>query len=762
MSGIVRRMPTSGGVVRSATRAARAAPGRRRGRRGRRRGPPGSPAGHAGRGAGGRTRRTAGLRRAGGGAPARSRRGGVRRTSWVCTPRRRRPPWSPTRPRGRPGRRRWYDGRPVLGSHRVPVTVQAAGVSASGNPDAPDGGPLSLTASELSERPTLHIGLISDTHIPEARPELWPQVFDVFDGVDGILHGGDIHDLVVLDQLDELAPLWSARGNGEDGSAGRPIAADDDRLRYSWLLDLAGAARRADPRPADAGDPAELHRRALEGPPLRHPDIDVLVYGDSHVERIDLMGPTLCVNPGSPTYPHNLQHAARHARLPRHRRPHRPGDAVAAHRRRHGAGAVRRAHHDVPDRNDRRGRPMTEFQNVIVETDGPVATITLNRPEQLNAMSTGLLDDLYGALRELNPGDDVRVIRLRGAGRAFCPGYDLSPSRSYGGRAGTATGEGRRDGRHGRVVDRPRPRVAAPDDRALAVDVELPQADHRPDPRLLPVRRPRPDRRVRHRVRRRGHAVRAPGGARHGHPGDDRHDADAHRGDGDEGAAVHRRPLRRRGGQGARPRAPGAAGRRARCVHARVLPTCGDEPARHPVGAQAHHEPDARADGHPHGGDGGRRVRLDRPPRPVVQGVRPAHDGRGPARGAGLARRARTAPARCPTTTPPSGATARHDDGAGHGPAAPRLRHPRRRHPRRQGRPGQAARSTAALAERVDAVLLVGDIFDHNRMPTEVGQALVDELARLDVPVVVLPGNHDCLVPDADLEPRRRCRRTST
>ena len=53
----------------------------------------------------------------------------------------------------------------------------------------------------------------------------------------------------------------------------------------------------------------------------------------------------------------------------------------------------------------------------------------------------------------------------------------------------------------------------------------------------------------------------------------------------------------------------------------------------------------------------------------------------------------------------------------------------------------------AAIAERVDAVLLVGDIFDHNRVPTEAGQALADELARLVVPVVVLPGNHDCLVP---------------
>src|SRR5215217_8314286 len=77
-----------------------------------------------------------------------------------------------------------------------------------------------------------------------------------------------------------------------------------------------------------------------------------------------------------------------------------------------------------------------------LDIDGPVATITLNRPEELNAMSTGLLDNLFQALRELNPGDDVRVIRLRGAGRAFCPGYDLSPSSSYGGPAAPARERG--------------------------------------------------------------------------------------------------------------------------------------------------------------------------------------------------------------------------------------------------------------------------------------------------------------------------------
>jgi enoyl-CoA hydratase len=70
------------------------------------------------------------------------------------------------------------------------------------------------------------------------------------------------------------------------------------------------------------------------------------------------------------------------------------------------------------------------YDNILVDVEGPVATITLNRPEKLNALSRGLLHDLHAALKELNPGDDVRVIRLRGAGRAFCPGYDLEPSSS--------------------------------------------------------------------------------------------------------------------------------------------------------------------------------------------------------------------------------------------------------------------------------------------------------------------------------------------
>ena len=70
---------------------------------------------------------------------------------------------------------------------------------------------------------------------------------------------------------------------------------------------------------------------------------------------------------------------------------------------------------------------MTEYENLLVDIDGPVATITLNRPEKLNALSERLRDDLAAALRELNPGDSIRVIRIKAAGRAFCAGYDITP-----------------------------------------------------------------------------------------------------------------------------------------------------------------------------------------------------------------------------------------------------------------------------------------------------------------------------------------------
>ena len=63
---------------------------------------------------------------------------------------------------------------------------------------------------------------------------------------------------------------------------------------------------------------------------------------------------------------------------------------------------------------------------LLVEDLGPVRRLTLNRPSALNALNHELMESLEGALDAATADDDVRVLVLRGAGRAFCAGYDLN------------------------------------------------------------------------------------------------------------------------------------------------------------------------------------------------------------------------------------------------------------------------------------------------------------------------------------------------
>lgn len=62
---------------------------------------------------------------------------------------------------------------------------------------------------------------------------------------------------------------------------------------------------------------------------------------------------------------------------------------------------------------------------VLRDDDGPVRTLTMNRPEKLNALSTPLVEALSAALADAAVDPGVRVIVIAGAGRSFCAGYDL-------------------------------------------------------------------------------------------------------------------------------------------------------------------------------------------------------------------------------------------------------------------------------------------------------------------------------------------------
>lgn len=63
--------------------------------------------------------------------------------------------------------------------------------------------------------------------------------------------------------------------------------------------------------------------------------------------------------------------------------------------------------------------------DVLLQTQGPVSLVTLNRPHRLNAIGGSLLADLHDALQRAQRDPDTRVIVFTGAGRAFCAGDDL-------------------------------------------------------------------------------------------------------------------------------------------------------------------------------------------------------------------------------------------------------------------------------------------------------------------------------------------------
>ena len=78
---------------------------------------------------------------------------------------------------------------------------------------------------------------------------------------------------------------------------------------------------------------------------------------------------------------------------------------------------------------------LPSFENVLLDrtgTDDRIGRITLNRPEKMNALSQELIYDFRDALEYFEADDDVRVLIVKGAGRTFSAGYDLTPPGGYG------------------------------------------------------------------------------------------------------------------------------------------------------------------------------------------------------------------------------------------------------------------------------------------------------------------------------------------
>ena len=116
---------------------------------------------------------------------------------------------------------------------------------------------------------------------------------------------------------------------------------------------------------------------------------------------------------------------------------------------------------------------MVDVSDLVLRTDETgIRTLTLNRPEKLNALSTPLVEELSAELSIAASDPDVRVVVLAGAGRSFCAGYDLDeegPSAEEEVRAGLA----HLLDRLLEVFDHPKPVVASVQGHCLAGGCDL-------------------------------------------------------------------------------------------------------------------------------------------------------------------------------------------------------------------------------------------------------------------------------------------------
>jgi 2-(1,2-epoxy-1,2-dihydrophenyl)acetyl-CoA isomerase len=119
-----------------------------------------------------------------------------------------------------------------------------------------------------------------------------------------------------------------------------------------------------------------------------------------------------------------------------------------------------------------------KLTSVLLEKTDGIATVTLNRPEKLNAYTTEMGDEVTHLLRTLRDDESIRVVILTGAGRAFCAGVDLEHLKSH--QRGENASSGPRLGEEDflrklplEMLEYPKPLIAAINGHAIGVGMTM-------------------------------------------------------------------------------------------------------------------------------------------------------------------------------------------------------------------------------------------------------------------------------------------------
>jgi putative phosphoesterase len=150
---------------------------------------------------------------------------------------------------------------------------------------------LTMIAREMTNvKASKTVGLISDTHIPTRANGIPKMVFKIFENVDFIIHAGDLVQLSVIDELEQLAPVLAVHGNMDGPEVSGALPKLNSLKIYGWKIGVMH-------------DPNTLSGRDKMREIAKQHGFDAFVYGHTHNANIKSEGKIQYVNPGSATNP---------------------------------------------------------------------------------------------------------------------------------------------------------------------------------------------------------------------------------------------------------------------------------------------------------------------------------------------------------------------------------------------------------------------------------------------------------------------------
>ena len=134
------------------------------------------------------------------------------------------------------------------------------------------------------------VGVISDTHVPKRAMCIPKRVFEIFEGVDYIIHAGDLVEFAVVNELQQIAPVLAVRGNSDSIEVAGALPKLNSLKIFDWKIGVI--------HDQNILDGLDTMSEIAKGN-----GFDVFVYGHTHVANVKWEGKILYINPGSPTDP---------------------------------------------------------------------------------------------------------------------------------------------------------------------------------------------------------------------------------------------------------------------------------------------------------------------------------------------------------------------------------------------------------------------------------------------------------------------------